>query len=81
MQTPAHFCAVLAGAEREQMQVRIEKLHRYWTKDREYLTSPTVGKLPDFYPAQIITPPKGLEIGYAPIATRRELAGAAQPGN
>jgi hypothetical protein len=28
-------------------------------------------------PAQIVQPPKGLEIGYVPIATRQELAAKA----
>ena len=27
----------------------------------------------DLDPAQVVTPPKGLEIGYVPIATRQEL--------
>jgi len=36
----------------------------------------TVGKLADLNPAQIVTPPKGLEIGYVHIATRQELEAA-----
>jgi len=70
---PALLKADLTQAEREQMQVRVEKLHRSWTKDRTYLAPPTVGQLADLDPAQIVTPPKGLEIGYVPIATRQEL--------
>ena len=60
----------------EALQVKVEKLHRTWTKDREYLAPPTVGKLAALDPAQVLTPPKGLEIGYVPIATRQELAPA-----
>jgi len=45
-------------------------MHREWTKDREYLAPPTVGALAKLDPAQIVQPPKGLEIGYVPIATR-----------
>ena len=30
--------------------------------------------LADLDPSQIVTPPKGFEIGYVPIATRQELA-------
>ena len=70
---PALLNADLTKAEREQMQTRIEKLHRAWTKDRDYLAPPTVGQLADLDPAQIVTPPKGLEIGYVPIATGQEL--------
>lgn len=69
---PALLNADLSDAEREDLQKRVEKLHRAWTKDREYLAPPTVGKLADLDPAQIVTPPKGLEIGYVPIATRQE---------
>jgi len=70
---PALLNADLTKEEREQMQAKIEKLHRAWTKERDYLAPPTVGKLADLDPAQIVAPPKGLEIGYVPIATRQEL--------
>jgi hypothetical protein len=71
---PALLNADLTPAEREAMQAKVEKLHRAWTKDRDYLAPPTVGKLADVDPAQVVTPPKGLEVGYVPIATRQELA-------
>ena len=68
---PALLNADLTAAERENLQKRVEMLHRKWTKDREYLPPPTVGKLADLDPALIVTPPKGLEIGYVPIVTRQ----------
>ena len=52
-------------------------LHRAWTKDRNYLAPPDVGTLASLDPALILTPPRGMEAGYVPIATRQELAGAA----
>ena len=73
---PAILNADLTPAEREALQAKVEKLHRTWTKDREYLAPPTVGKLAALDPAQVLTPPKGLEVGYVPIATRQELAPA-----
>ena len=73
---PAMLNADLTSAEREALQVKVEKLHRSWTKDRDYLSPPTIGKLAALDPAQVLTPPKGLEIGYVPIATRQELAPA-----
>ncbi len=76
---PALLNADLTKEEREQMQVKVEKLHRAWTKDRDYLAPPTVGKLADLDPAQIVTPPKGFEIGYVPIATRQELDNDRKP--
>jgi hypothetical protein len=69
---PALLNADLTKEDREKMQTKVEKLHRVWTKDRDYLAPPTVGKLADLDPAQVVTPPKGLEIGYVPIATRQE---------
>ena len=68
---PALLNADLTAAERESLQKRVEMLHKKWTKDREYLPPPTVGKLADLDPAVIVTPPKGLEIGYVPIVTRQ----------
>ncbi|MEP6673217.1 MAG: hypothetical protein ABJF10_28970 [Chthoniobacter sp.] len=69
---PALLNADLTKEEREKLQIKVEKLHRTWTKDRDYLAPPTVGKLADLDPAQLVTPPKGFEIGYVPIATRQE---------
>jgi len=68
---PALLNADLTDAERESLQKRVELLHKHWTRDREYLPPPTVGKLADLDPAVIVTPPKGLEIGYVPIVTRQ----------
>jgi hypothetical protein len=70
---PALMNADLSDAEREALQAKVVKLHRAWTKEREYLAPPTVGKLAELDPAQIVTPPKGMEAGYVPIATRQEL--------
>jgi hypothetical protein len=55
--------------EREALQRRVEMLHRSWTMDREYLPAPTIGKLADIDPALIVSPPRGLEVGYVPIVT------------
>ena len=63
--------ADMTDAEREVLQKRVEMLHRNWTKDRDYLPPPTVGKLADLDPAVLVTPPKGLEVGYVPIVTRQ----------
>ena len=68
---PAVLNADLTDAERESLQKRVEMLHRQWTKDRDYLPPPTVGKLADLDPAVLVTPPKGLEVGYVPIVTRQ----------
>jgi hypothetical protein len=68
---PALLNADLSKEEREEMQRRVEKLHRHWTKDREYLPQNMIGKLADIDPALLVTPPSGLEVGYVPIVTRQ----------
>ncbi|MBN2138644.1 MAG: hypothetical protein JW720_12625 [Sedimentisphaerales bacterium] len=68
---PALLNADLTDKERQRLQSRVEKLHRNWTKDRDYLPPPTIGKLADIDPALIVRPPRGLEVGYVPIATRQ----------
>ncbi|MFO0966639.1 MAG: sialate O-acetylesterase [Gemmataceae bacterium] len=68
---PALLNADLTDAEREEVQKKVELLHAKWTKDKEYLPPPTVGKLADLDPAVLVTPPKGLEIGYVPIVTKQ----------
>ena len=70
---PALLNADLTPAERERMQAKVEKLHRAWKKDREYLPPPKVGRLASVDTALIVRPPQGLEVGYVPIATRQEL--------
>ena len=68
---PALLNADLTDKERVSLQARVEKLHRNWKKDRDYLPPPSIGKLADIDPALIVTPPPGLEAGYVPIATRQ----------
>lgn len=68
---PALLNADLTDAERENLQQRVEMLHREWTKDRDYLPPPTIGKLAELDPAVMVTPPKGMEVGYVPIVTRQ----------
>lgn len=66
---PALLNADLSDQERETLQKRVEKLHRQWQKDDEYLPPPQIGELADIDPALILRPPPGLEAGYVPIVT------------
>jgi len=68
---PALLNADLTPEEREAVQTRVEKLHRSWKLDRDYLPPPTVGKLAEIDPALVVAPPPGLEAGYVPIVTRQ----------
>lgn len=68
---PALMNADLTRVERDAIQRRVEILHRNWTREKEYLQPPSVGRLASLDPAVLVKPPKGLEIGYVPIVTRQ----------
>jgi len=65
--------ADLNEAEKQRLQAIVEKMHAHWTADKEYLPPPRMGALATLDSALIVTPPKGLEIGYVPIVTRQSL--------
>ncbi|MCA9084584.1 MAG: hypothetical protein KDA81_11040 [Planctomycetaceae bacterium] len=71
---PALMNADLSLQQREAMQKKVELLHRHWPTDRDYLPPPTRSPLASLDPALLVTPPKGFEYGYVPIATRQEPA-------
>ena len=57
--------------KKDRLQAFVEKLHATWTIDRAYMAPPTRGTLAALDPALIVTPPRGLELGYVPIVTRQ----------
>ncbi|MBU6276555.1 MAG: hypothetical protein KGQ61_07955 [Planctomycetes bacterium] len=72
---PALLNADLTAEEREALQARVERLHRHWRRDGEYLLAPGHGTLADLDPAVLVEPPPGLEVGYVPIVTRQAADG------
>ncbi len=56
------------------LQSFIERIHREWPVNREYMPPPTTGELVALDPALLVTPPAGLEVGFVPIVTRQEQA-------
>jgi hypothetical protein len=57
--------------KKAKLQALVEKIHANWPMDRDYMAPPTRGKLVSLDPALLVTPPKGLEVGYVPIVTRQ----------
>jgi hypothetical protein len=53
------------------LQAFVEKIHANWPIDREYMPPPGRGAIVALDPALLVTPPKGLEVGYVPIVTRQ----------
>ncbi|MFT5759343.1 MAG: hypothetical protein ACI9LM_004101 [Alteromonadaceae bacterium] len=60
--------------EKNNLQALVEKIHTHWTIDKEYLEPVSSGILASFDEGLIVTPPKGLEVGYVPIVVQQELA-------
>jgi hypothetical protein len=63
-----------SAAKKEKLQSLVEKIHREWPIDRDYMAPPSQGELAAFDPALLVTPPKGLEFGYVPIVTNQRKA-------
>jgi len=57
----------LSDSERDTLQAMVEKMHRTWPIDAEYLPAPSSGALVSFDSALLVTPPPGMEYGYIPI--------------
>lgn len=68
---PALLNADMTPREREEMQKRVEKIHRQWTKDKASLALPSMGRLASLDPSVLVKPPRGMEAGYVPIVTRQ----------
>lgn len=66
---PALLNADLSDDERQALQQRVEKLHADWKPDTDYLPPPRFGELAKIDPALVVTPPRGMEVGYVPIVT------------
>lgn len=61
-----------SAKKKEELQRFVEKIHRAWGIDGEFMPPPTRGELVGLDPGLLVTPPAGLEVGYVPIVTRQE---------
>ncbi|MCH7559670.1 MAG: hypothetical protein IIB56_19775, partial [Planctomycetes bacterium] len=64
--------------KKAKLQSFVEKIHANWPIDRDYMAPPSSGELATLDPALLVTPPKGLEVGYVPIVTRQEDASSSR---
>lgn len=71
---PALQNAGLSRSEKDELQALVEKMHRSWTPDKQYMYPPRRGRLAAFDAAILVKPPKGLEVGYVPVAIRQDPA-------
>ena len=75
---PAILNSYMDKTERELIQQRVELLHANWTKDDQYFPDPQQ-ELVTLDRGLIVTPPKGLEVGYVPICVHQQQAGSRLP--
>ncbi|CAB5042867.1 unannotated protein [freshwater metagenome] len=61
------------AAEKAGIQGAIEKMQKEWN-NFSMMKDPTVGSLASFDEGLMVTPPKGLEIGYVPIVVKQKAA-------
>ncbi|MEN6561136.1 MAG: hypothetical protein ABFD52_10215 [Acidobacteriota bacterium] len=64
-----------SAEKKARLQALVEKIHAAWSIDRDYMAPLRFGKLVTLDPALLVTPPKGMEVGYVPVVTRQEAAG------
>jgi len=64
-----------SAGKKAALQAFVERIHASWPIDRDYMEPPSRGALATLDPALLVTPPRGLEVGYVPIVTRQENAG------
>jgi len=60
--------------KKAKLQSFVEKIHASWPIDRDYMAPPSIGTLAKLDPALLVSPPKGLELGYVPIVIHQEDA-------
>jgi len=58
--------------KKNKLQNFVEKIHKTWPIDRNYIAPPETGELVKMDEALIITPPIGMEVGYVPIVTKQD---------
>lgn len=59
-------------AKKQKLQQFVEKIHKEWSLDREYIPPPPFGNLVSIDNNLIVTPPEGMEHGYVPVVTRQD---------
>lgn len=65
-----------SAQKKAKLQALVEKIQARWTIHQNYMSPPGLGRLVALDPALIVTPPRGLEIGYVPIVTGQAADGS-----
>ena len=70
---PAILNSDMDRAERDLIQKRVELLHGHWSHKDRFFPNPKQ-RLAGLDVGLIVTPPKGLEVGYVPICVHQQLS-------
>ncbi len=62
----------MGQADKDKLQGFVEKIHKSWTPDKQYMPPHTFGALVTLDPGLFVTPPSGMEVGYVPIVVRQQ---------
>lgn len=62
----------LSAVQKARLQACVERLHAHWRITSDYLPPPSGGALAALDPALLVSPPRGMAVGYVPIVTRQE---------
>lgn len=68
----------LSNAQKDKLQALIVRMHERWPITRDYMAPPSRGSLAAVESVLIVTPPKGLDVGYVPVVTRQEAGASAK---
>ncbi len=69
---PAIIYAKLPEQMRQNLQKRVELIHKHWRHTDDYLENPSNGALVGLDKGLFVKPPAGMEIGFVPIVSRQE---------
>ena len=75
---PAILNSDMDKSERELIQKRVELMHKHWSIEDRYFPDPAQA-LASVDRGVIVTPPKGLEVGYVPICAHQQKANEQLP--
>src|SRR3954463_8770571 len=78
---PALLNLNLTADQKNQLQSRVELLHKKWNIKGNFMKKPSVGALVSVDPKLIVTPPKGYEAGYVPIVVAQSPQGRDMTGS
>ena len=69
---PSILNSDMGEKERKLIQKRVELIHQHWTEKDTYFPKPNL-PIAAIDPGLLVTPPKGLEIGYVTICVHQQL--------